>query len=646
MIDLSVVIVNYNVSFFLEQCLHSVLRAAEGLKCEIFVVDNNSVDESVAMVRSKFPQITLIANTVNTGFSKANNQGIALAQGRYVLLLNPDTLVEEDTFLKCVDFMDNHPDGGGLGVKMVDGRGRFLPESKRGLPTPSVAFYKIFGLSALFPKSKLFGKYHLGFLAENDVNEVDVLSGAYMFLRKTTLDQVGVLDEAFFMYGEDIDLSYRITLSGFKNYYFPLTRIIHYKGESTKKSSVNYVFVFYRAMIIFAEKHFSARNASSYSRLIHMAIYFRASLALINRFIRKAFLPVFDAVLSFLALVAARSWYAEYKGLNYESEWVNFAFIGYVGVWLFAIYLSGGYDKPVKLSRIIGGILTGSLAILAVYALLPETYRFSRALILIGTLTTAATLIALRLLAHFLIGKSFRLGKNPLRKIGVVARDEEYRRIARFLESSGKKALSLVHIAPGDETDSSHADTSRLKEVAEVYKLDTLIFSGEDVSSQSIISMMAEVSGAKIEFKIAPPESLYIIGSNSVDKEGELFIVNLNSITKPQNLRKKATFDWCTSLLLLLSSPISVWFVARKGGFFANIWSVLTFQKSWVSYHPIGNSRLPKLKVGVLNPLDQYPEIRQTEETARKLNTVYARDYSLRNDLRIVLSGFRFLGSK
>lgn len=642
MIDLSVVIVNYNVSYFLEQCLHSVVRAAENLSCEIFVVDNNSVDESVAMVRAKFPNVTLIANTENTGFSKANNQAIALSKGRYILLLNPDTLVEEDTFEKCVSFMDAHPDGGGLGVKMVDGRGRFLPESKRGLPTPLVAFYKIFGLSALFPKSKTFGKYHLGFLPENAVNQVDVLSGAYMFLRKAALEKVGVLDEAFFMYGEDIDLSYRITQGGFVNYYFPETRIIHYKGESTKKSSVNYVFVFYRAMIIFAEKHFSARHASSYSALIHLAIYFRASLAIANRFLQKAILPVLDGVLSFAALVVACGYYANYKDLNYESSLVNIAFSVYIAIWMIAVYLSGGYDRPTRISRILGGILTGSLVILAVYALLPETYRFSRALILIGTASTMVVFISLRLVAHFLFGKGFRLGKIPLRKIGVVGGDIEYKRVSSFLENSGKRAVSIIQVSPEHASDRS--PSSRIKEIAEVYKLDTLIFSGEDVSSQGIISMMGAFSDSKIEFKIAPPESLYIIGSNSVDKEGELFILDLNSITKPQNLRKKGAFDWCLAFALLVGSPLAVWFINQKLGFISNSWAVLTFQKSWIAYHPLGNSGLPKLKTGVLNPLDKYPNIRATEETARKLNTIYARDYSARNDLRIVLSGFRFLG--
>jgi len=218
---LSIIIVNYNVRHFLDQCLTSVRRAVSGIDADVWVVDNNSVDGSVRMVKEKFPEVKLIANKDNVGFSSANNQAIRESNGEYVLLLNPDTIVEDDTFTKIISFMDAHPDAGGLGVKMIDGKGNFLPESKRGLPTPDVAFYKIFGLSTFFPRSKTFGKYHLGYLDKDEIHEVEILSGAFMFMRRETLDKTGLLDEDFFMYGEDIDLSYRIIKAGYKNYYFP-----------------------------------------------------------------------------------------------------------------------------------------------------------------------------------------------------------------------------------------------------------------------------------------------------------------------------------------------------------------------------------------------------------------------------------------
>lgn len=648
MADLTVVIVNYNVSYFLEQCLHSVLRASENLDCEVFVVDNDSVDGSVEMVRQKFPWVKLIANKDNLGFSKANNQAMRIATGRYVLLLNPDTLVEEDTFVKSVEFMDTHPDAGGLGVKMIDGKGQFLPESKRGLPTPAVAFYKIFGLSALFPKSKIFGQYHLGYLDKDEVHEIPILSGAFMLMRKETLDKVGLLDEAFFMYGEDIDLSYRIVLGGYKNYYFPDTRIIHYKGESTKKSSVNYVFVFYRAMLIFANKHFSARLAKTYSFLINMAIYLRASIAIASRFIKRAFVPVLDAVLIFTALLYTKDIYQNYSHITYQPQMIYFGFSAYTLVWMASVFLNGGYDKPTNLLRILRGVLTGTIVILASYALLPEDLRFSRALILLGTLSTAVVYIALRGILHFLRFENYRLGRPMQQRVGIVANTAEFTRIRNLLEEAGNPIKSIFQISPQEPSEGNASQADRLQEVTEVYKLDAVIFSGEDVPSHRIISLMASVDRKKMDFKIAPPESLYIIGSNSIEKGGDLFIMDIDAVSKPKNKRKKRLLDIVLSIVFLLGFPIFLWGVKNKTGFFTNIFSVLFGQKSWVGYSLTQDAdvQLPKLKKGVLGPLDRLKRIKAPEDTAKKLNAVYAREYSTRNDLSIISSGYRNLGRK
>ena len=255
---LSVVIVNYNVKFFLEQCLYSVLRATESMDSEVFVVDNCSTDDSLEYLRPLFPQVIFIENKDNVGFSRANNQAIREAKGEYILLLNPDTVVGENTLTRTCEFMDEHPEAGALGVKMIDGQGFFLPESKRGFPSPWNSFSKMSGLAQLFPHSKFFGKYHLRYLDEDQLNEVEVLAGAFMLLSKQALDKAGLLDETFFMYGEDIDLSYRISKEGYVNYYFPEI-ILHYKGESTKKN-IKYVRNFYEAMLIFFNKHYPHSN--------------------------------------------------------------------------------------------------------------------------------------------------------------------------------------------------------------------------------------------------------------------------------------------------------------------------------------------------------------------------------------------------
>lgn len=648
MVDLTVVIVNYNVAYFLEQCLHSVQRASENIECEVFVVDNNSVDGSNDMVRQKFPWVKLIANKDNVGFSRANNQAMRIAKGRYVLLLNPDTLVEEDTFVKSVAFMDAHPDAGGLGVKMIDGKGQFLPESKRGLPTPTVAFYKIFGLSALFPKSRIFGQYHLGYFDQDETHEVPILSGAFMLMRKETLDKVGLLDEAFFMYGEDIDLSYRIILGGYKNYYFPETRIIHYKGESTKKSSVNYVFVFYRAMLIFANKHFSARLAKTYSFLINLAIYLRASIAIANRFIKRAIVPVLDAVQIFASLLLAKGIYQNYSHIDYHPQMVYYGFAAYTLIWMGSVFVNGGYDKPANLIKILRGVLTGTVIILVSYALLPEDLRFSRALILLGTVSTLLVYILFRSLLHILGFNNYRLGRPIQQRVGIVANADEFKRIRNLLEEAGNPIKSIFQISPQVSSVGSASQADRLQEVTEVYKLDTVIFSGEDVPSHRIISLMASVERKKLDFKIAPPESLYIIGSNSIEKGGDLFIMDIDAVTKPKNKRKKRLLDISLSLIFLIGSPLLIWGVKNKGGFISNMFLVLFGAKSWVGYSQSKSAdlQLPKIKKGVLGPLDRLRRIKDPQETAKKLNAVYAREYSTRNDLSIITSGFKHLGRK
>ncbi|MBO4673448.1 MAG: glycosyltransferase family 2 protein [Bacteroidaceae bacterium] len=267
---LSIVIVNYNVRYYLEQCLLSVEKALSGMCAEVFVVDNHSTDDSVPYLKSKFPWVRYIENQENVGFSRANNKALREARGEYVLLLNPDTFIGERTLRECVDFMDKNPQAGMCGVAMLKVDGSFAPESRRGIPTPFVAFCKMTGLGSLFPKSRLFGRYYMQYLNKYSINPIEIISGAFMFIRKEALDKVGLLDETFFMYGEDIDLSYRVLKGGYKNYYLP-TQILHYKGESTKKDSIKYVNTFYKAMVIFFKKHFSHYSAI-YSLFITLVI--------------------------------------------------------------------------------------------------------------------------------------------------------------------------------------------------------------------------------------------------------------------------------------------------------------------------------------------------------------------------------------
>ena len=266
---LSVVIVSYNVRSYLEQCLQSVQKALEGIEGEVFVVDNHSDDDSVVTVREKYPWVRLIENQENLGFSKANNQAIRQSQAEYVLLLNPDTVVAEDTLRGVLTFMDEHPKAGGAGVMMCYEDGSRAPESRRALPTPWVAALKMLGFTK---------RYYMSHLPWDQPCRIEVVSGAFCLLRHEALNAVGLLDEDFFMYGEDIDLSYRLLKGEWENWYLPYS-IIHYKGRSTQKSDYRYVHVFYQAMLIFFQKHYS-HLSMVYTVPVKMAIYFRAFIAL------------------------------------------------------------------------------------------------------------------------------------------------------------------------------------------------------------------------------------------------------------------------------------------------------------------------------------------------------------------------------
>ncbi|MEI7596679.1 MAG: glycosyltransferase [Bacteroidota bacterium] len=646
---LSVIIVNYNVKLFLDQCLTSVFEASKGVDMEVFVVDNNSVDGSVLMVQQKYPEVKLICNTDNRGFSKANNQAIEQSKGEYVLLLNPDTVVEEDTFRKTVQFMDEHPDAGGLGVKMLDGKGRFLPESKRGLPTPSVAFYKIFGLANIFPKSEIFGRYHLGFLDKNKIHKVDVLSGAYMLMRKSALAKTGLLDETFFMYGEDIDLSYRIKLAGFENYYFPETRIIHYKGESTKKSSINYVFVFYNAMIIFAQKHFSQKNARLFSFFINLAIYFRASVSVISRFVKRSFVLLADIAIIFAGIFFLKYLWEQYllkvESDYYPSEFLTIAIPCYIAIWLISIFFAGGYDKPIKTPAILKGILFGTLIILVIYSLLPENLRFSRALILFGAVWASISLPLYRIVFNKLKFKEFYFENDKIRSFAIVGSIEECQNVSQFLKNTQIIPQAVLFISQNEKQNNPdyQGTLSQLSEIIQINKIDEVIYCAKDLKPATIIESMSILQDKNIDFKIAPPESLYIIGSNSIHTSGDLYTIDLNAISKSSNKRNKRTFDIFASLILLIISPVLFVFIKNRINLIRNIINVLLNKKTWIGFNPeyiknqsIASTQIPKIKQGVLFPTDLFNKQNLEIDAIHRLNVMYARDYKVITDAKII----------
>lgn len=625
----------------------------EGIDAEVFVVDNNSKDDSVEMVRAKFPEVEMIANKDNPGFSKANNQAIRISKGKYVLLLNPDTVVEEDTFRKCIEFMDERPDAGGLGVKMIDGSGKFLPESKRGFPSPWVAFCKTFGLSTFFPKSPNFNKYHLGYLDENENHEIDVLAGAFMMMRKSVLDEVGLLDETFFMYGEDIDLSYRIIKGGYKNYYFSDTTIIHYKGESTRKGSLNYVRVFYNAMIIFAKKHFTGQKAWLFVLMLQAAIWVRAAMTLVSGFISKMWLPIVDASIMVGGIFALKNFWANYHFNRPEyfdsPKFYIFNITFYLIFWVTSIFLNGGYDKPLKINKLVRGLIVGTLFMTSIYGLLPADFRYSRALIVLTTIWTLFLTVGVRLLLHFLKHKNLDIGASLEQNLAIVGSPKESEKVLKLLQAAGvhKKLIGLISATETSDRKTFLGSLPVLDDLVHIFKIDEIIFCSSDVSGQQIMHWMTRL-GPTVNFKILPEKSSSIIGSSSKNSPGELYTVDIQfNIASPMNQRNKRVFDVLISIGILPFLPVLFFIVESGVSLIKNWFSVLFGKKTWVGYHPeFLSENLPKIRQSILN-LSENSKIKiEDEATIRRLDFLYARDYEVARDFEIFRKGYKKIGGK
>ncbi len=648
MLDLSIIIVNYNVKALLEQTLLSVYKAIQHLQVEIIVVDNHSADGSCEMVQERFPNAILIANKDNKGFSKANNQGIHIANGRNIVLLNPDTVVSEETFVKTVAFLDSHAEAGALGVRMIDGRGHFLPESKRGLPTPAVAFYKMTGLAKLFPQSKTFGQYHLSYLNEFETHEADILSGAFMMVKKEVLNKVGLLDETFFMYGEDIDLSYRIVKAGYKNYYFADTTIIHYKGESTKKHSINYVKIFYQAMAIFAKKHYSKQQGWWFAFLIYAAIYARAFLALVIRFFKSIEFLALDFVFIFTGFYGLMRYWEIYNkyvvGGFYPPEYLYYHVPAYILFWVGGIWLSGGYANPFRLNKTGRGVIAGSIVLLSVYALLPEYLRFSRALILLGSVWALLITIATRLVFHFMRYKHLDTQASQISQVLIVGDMPECERVRHILSNYPLRFKILGFIKPQGVTTQGDwvGNSENLSMLAEIYKANEIIFCARDVSSAEIMQTMGKTDLPKVKFKIMPESGDYIIGSNSKNTTGEFYSVDITPLLKFKYIQKrKRLLDILLGILFIVLMPLALLRPRNFAIIFNNWMSVIRGQMTWVGYDTsVETELLPKLKTGVFSVTSAIKNKQIEPSLISSLNLLYATHYNIWKDCEILAKAF------
>jgi len=645
-LQLSVIIVNYNVKYFLEQCLYSVQKACLNIDAEIIVTDNNSTDGSREYLEQNFPSVNFIWNSNNTGFAKANNLALEKAKGDFILFLNPDTILSEDSIEKCLKFFEANKMAGAIGIHMIDGSGNFLKESKRAFPSPLTSLFKLSGLARLFPRSETFAKYHLGHLPEKESHEVDVLAGAFMMMPRKVLDEIGNFDERFFMYGEDVDLSYRIQKAGYKNYYFAESTIIHFKGESTKRGSLNYVRLFYKAMSLFVKKHYSGSKAGLFTFLIQTAIMIRAFFSALGKLLNKIGLPILDAFIILGSFGLTRILWSNFirQEINYSPNVLFIAFPAFTALFLITAFYSGLYDKGYKQMQLIRSTAIAALVLLSVYALLPESIRFSRGVLVTGIALAFVLMNLMRLLFikwHYLETSN---ENEERRQTIVVAAEKDFYVIAEMLQNAGMTERTLGRVS----NNSTGAPTvlgsiEQLPELVKKYQVKEIIFCENGLSFKEIISCIHALPG-NTRNKFHASGSNSIVGSDSKNTSGGFIANSIKyNIGMPLQRRNKRLLDIVVSTLFILTFPVLIFAKKNTGAFYKNVFAVLAGKITWVGY-ATENNNLPAIKASVITST-ALPKILNDlpAESLQKSDEWYATGYTAITDLKKVGRGLRHL---
>ena len=638
--ELSIVIVNYNVKEFLTQCLDSIFKSQTQYNFEVIVVDNSSRDSGRDEICSTFEHITWIDNSENVGFGRANNQGFSRAKGVYTLILNPDTVLQEDTLEKCISYLLAHPEVGGLGIKGLDGSGQFLPESKRALPTPLVALWKITGLSAIFPKSSVFARYHLGHLSPEENHEVDILVGCFMMVPTQLLLSVGGFDPQYFMYGEDIDLSYELQKTGHKNIYFSDSQIIHYKGESTKRGSLNYVRMFYKAMVLFAKKQFTGSSAAAYSLLIYSGIYLRATLAIVARLGKSTFTPLLDAAVLFAVLNTIKSYWEQnhrfINGGSYPDLYTYTIQGSYVLVWLFGLWLSGVYFKNNRPIVMVRSMIVTTLFIGFAYGLLPDELRFSRALLLLGALGGLSAMLGWRAVLSVLSGKPMFEGATKQPRILFFGSKYSKGALDDILQSSGIIPSFYWEEVPNFNNDDW---LLKLQALVRLHRINELIVDVSEVSNTRLISILTSL-GEQTSVKSLMPEQKFIIGSDSSLTQGTTYRKSQQT-ADPQYLRQRRVFEITATFLVVSLAPMTLVCALATGRFSAwKLWirysgHIMTGEKSLIGYSRSLSEKfnVPPLPHPIFDICSVLPSELDYMQNARAIVENYAIEARLRQDV-------------
>ena len=647
--DLSIIIVNYNVKEFLQNLLNSIDKASSNISKEIIVIDNASDDGSVEVIKEKFPSIKLIENKINVGFGRANNQGLEIAKGKFILFINPDCIVSEDTFDKMVSFFDSHPECGLAGCKILNSDGTLQLACRRSFPGPWTSFTKVTGLSNLFSKSRIFARYNLTFLDENKTYEVDAVSGSFMMVRKEVYEKVGGFDEQFFMYGEDLDLCYRIQKSGFKVFYVHTTQIIHYKGESTKRSNLDETKLFYDAMHIFVKKHLSSFPLVEI--ILRTAIGFRKLFAFLGKRKLSLYTALIDFIFFNLSLFAAEKLY---KSI---TDWVGFDPQAYLVIYtvpalihIFVSALSGVYRKDeVSVLRNFGAIIISFLIVTSTTFFFKQ-YAFSRAVVLIAYILflIISTFFRISLKLFFKVG--IKLDGAINRRTVIVGTDDEAVLLAEKIKLQKSDVHSFIGLIGKTHSDIGKqvndfkvvGSIGNIKNVFSENKINEVIFSSEEISYADMMSIVSASKNNNVDFKIVGSDMNFVVGKSSVYMLDDIPLVEVNyNISSPVVRTIKVIFDYVLSFSALISIYPLIYFLTKVSGketdfrkLILSVPSVISGKNSLVGpkkTFQIENTNLGKAGLTGLWYIDE-----GTFSDSEKLDFYYVKNQNIWLDLEIL----------
>jgi len=637
--DISVVIVNYNVRDLTDNCIASIYKANNGkYDIEIFLVDNNSIDGSAVFIKEKYPEVCVIANDSNLGFSKANNLALRKSKGKYILILNPDTVLEEGTFEKMISFCGKDEQTGAVTSKLILANGKLDSACRRSFPTPSVAIPRMLGLSKLFPGSKFFGKYNLTYLDENQTYEVDAICGAFMFIPGHVLDKAGLFDEDYFMYGEDLDLCFRIRKLGYKIFYYPEVTTIHFKGESTKKTNLSYVNNFYGAMNIFVKKNFTG-VPRILSLVLQFGIFWRSVFSYVKRFIKYFLFPLIDIILLYSSLILS----VRFRFGIFPNKDYMFIISVYVLIWVLLLAIFGLYTRKNFLSirKTFNALIAGFFINSSITYFFNE-YAFSRGVILSSTILSLIFLISVRggYSAYlFFVSKNILLNKVNLLIVGK-------QKLNQNAEDKLNAKYNILHF----EEIAKKGNITELEEIIQINKINEVVFAGDYFANQDILNLMWNFRNRNVSFKIIPTGKELILSKLNMRSFDEINLVEIEyNINNKLNIFLKRAFDLVLSFLLLISVyPVLILFVKvfnkKLSKHFSKLLLLPEVFKGKLSFvgYPVWfeAQKIQSGKKGLTGLIQLNMNDRISDEEIDNLNLYYAKNQSLVLDVEILLKSF------